>query len=96
MKKTPLDKATTDKPVHFPIDREQKAILVIRHAPSGTVIRTCGWTLNEVLAIMGWKFEDVWAVFKRPWRKNRGAVLMSPAPEILDRFDKLNQEGGTK
>ena len=76
-KKTVIDKATVDKPTHFPIDPDQRAILIIYHEPTGWVVKTRGWTLNEVLAIMDWKIDNVWATFRRTWTKDRGAVFKS-------------------
>ena len=89
-KKTVIDKATVDKPCHVPIDPNQRAILVIRHEPTGLVISTRGWTLNEVLATLDWNIDDVWATFKRTWTKDYGAVLMSPSNKVRIVLDKLN------
>ena len=89
-KKTVIDKATKDKPVHFPIDPNQRAVLVIYHQPTGWVIKTRGWTLNEVLAIMGWTEGDVWATFRRTWTKDRGATLMTPSAGLNEGLERLN------
>ena len=89
-KKTVIDKATIDKPTHVPIDPDQRAILVIRHDPTGWVIKTRGWTLNQVLAIMEWTSGDIWATFKRTWTKDRGAVLMIPTEDLKKGLDILN------
>lgn len=96
MKKTDIDKATTDKPVHVPIDPDQPGVLVISHNPTRVLIKTRGWTLREVLSIMGWNSDHVWAVFKRPWRKDRGAVLLAPSSSVEEGLAKLNEEGGSK
>ena len=90
MPKTVIDKATKDKPVHFPIDPDQRAVLIICHQPTGWVIKTRGWTLNEVLPILGWKPEHVWATFRRTWTKDRGAVFMSSVTEDRGGLSRLN------
>jgi hypothetical protein len=89
-KKTVIDKATVDKPVWDPIDPDQRAVLILCHTPTGWVLKTRGWTLNEVLTIMGWKSEHVWATFRRTWTKDRGAVWMSSVTGIQDGLEKLN------
>ena len=89
-KKTVIDKATVDKPDHLPLDPDQIGVLVIRHDPTGVIIRTRGWTLRQVLFRMGWGFEDTWATYKRPWSKDRGAILLTPADDVVEGLTKLN------
>lgn len=96
MKKTVIEKATTDKPVHFPVDADKPGILVVHHKPTGKTIQTWGWSLRQVLFHMAWKTKDIWAVYKRPWKKTRAAVDMTPGvkPDLF--LNKLNPEGGNE
>lgn len=91
-KMTVIEMASRDKPDHKPINPNQRAILVIRHDPTGVTIRTRGWTLNQVLAIMEWKANDVWATFSRPYAKDRGAHFLIGAPPPKHNLSKLNEE----
>lgn len=94
MKLSDIDKATRDKPDHKPLDPDQGAVLVILHKPTGRLLRTWGWTLNQVIAILEWTPGDVRATFKRPWVKSRGAVCLGPWNGLREGIDKLNEIGG--
>ena len=85
-------KATRDKPDHKPLDPDQRAVLTVRHDPTGWVIRSWGWTLNEVLSHTGWKREDVWATLIRPYSKNRGAVPLVHSIKINQAIASLNDQ----
>lgn len=89
-KLTVIEKASRDKSDHKPINPNQRAILIIRHDPTGIVIKTRGWTLNQVLAIMEWKANDVWATFARPYAKDRGAYKLTGSPRLDHNLAKLN------
>ena len=91
--KTPtIEKATKDKPDHKPLNPDQRAVLTIRHDPTGWVIRSWGWTLNEVLAHTGWKEKDVWATLIRPYSKDRGAVPLVHSTKINQAIASLNDQ----
>ncbi len=83
--KSVIDKATTDKPVWFDIDPDQKGKLVIQHKKTLKTIKTWGWTLNEVLSLLGWRRNDIRAIFKRPWSQSVGASDVSPG--VLPKVD---------
>ncbi len=85
MKKTTIDKATTDKPVWFEIDPDKRGLLIIQHKKTLKTIKTHGWTLNEVLSLLGWRRNDVRAIYKCPWSKSVGAVDISPG--VLPKVD---------
>jgi len=91
-KQTVIDKATKDRPDHKPLDPDKRAVLIIRHAPTNTVIRSWGWTLNEVLAHMDWKRDDIWATFVRPYSRNRGAALLVFPSELNRAIASLNDQ----
>ncbi len=91
-KLTVIDKASRDRPDHVPLDPEQRAILVIYHNPTGYVIRTWGWTLNQVLAILEWSADDTLATSKRSWARNRGAILLTPSTGLDCALAKLNEQ----
>lgn len=89
-----INKKFREKHTHEPIDPDQKAILVIHHPEINCTIKTRGWTLNEVLSIMGWDIDDVWSTFKRTWTKDRGAYVMGVPAGFEEGLSKLNPEGG--
>ncbi len=89
MKKTIIDKATTDKPVWTNIDPDQKGVLIIQHKKTLKTIKTHGWTLNEVLSLLGWRRNDVRAIYKCPWSKSVGAVDISAGLEPAIDLTKL-------
>ncbi len=82
--KTVIDKATTDKPVWHELDPDKKGVLILQHKKTLYTIKTHGWTLNEVLSILGWKRNDVRAIYQRPWGQSVSASSISPGvkPEI--------------
>ncbi len=87
-----IEKYTQDKPDHKPLNPDQRAVLIIRHAPTGWVIRSWGWTLKEVLAHLGWDEKDVMAAFVRAYSRNRGAVLLSKSSELDQAIASLNDQ----
>ena len=87
--KTVIFKVTDDKPAHLPIDLDQRAVLVIYHDPTKTIIKTRGWSLRQVLFRLNWRQSDILATFRRTWTRDRGAVLMTAATGEPDGFDIL-------
>jgi len=91
-KATVIDKATKDRPDHKPLDPDKRSVLVIRHDPTGHVIRSWGWTLNEVLSVLNWKHDDIWATFVRPFSRSRGAVPLVSSPRMNEAIASLNDQ----
>ena len=91
-KQTVIDKYTKDKPDHKPLDPDKRSVLVIRHDPTGFVIRSWGWTLNEVLAHLEWSLDDVWATFVRAYSKSRGAVPLIHSERLNQGIASLNDQ----
>ena len=92
MKKTVIDKYTKDRPDHKPLDPDQVGILTVWFRPDNYIIRTRGWSLNEIVAIMGWKHKDVTAIFRRPWRRDKGAYSMTHHHQGVFDLSKLNDQ----
>ena len=91
-KQTVIDKYTKEKPTHKPLDPDKRSVLIIRHDPTGHVIRSWGWTLNEVLAILEWSHDDIWATFVRAYSKSRGAVPLIHSEKLNRGIASLNEQ----
>ena len=87
-----IDKYTKDRPDHKPLDPDKRSVLVIRHVLSGQVIRTWGWTLNEVLSTLDWSHKYIQATFVRPYSRSRGAVILTTLPEFDQAIASLNDQ----
>jgi len=91
-KATVIDKYSKDRPGHNPLDPDKRSVLIIRHSPTGFVIRTWGWTLNEVLTILDWKHDDILATFVRPFSRSSGAVPLTLSEGFDQAIASLNDQ----
>jgi len=91
-KQTVISKATRDRPDHKPLNPDQRAVLIIRHDPTGWVIRSWGWTLNEVLSVLEWSHDDIRATFVRPYSQSRGATPLVHSAKLNQGMSSLNDQ----
>lgn len=94
MAKSVIFKAFQEAPAHVDLDLHTRGVIITRHQVSGKVVKSWGWTLKEVLRALDWNYNQVWAVFLKPYKLHLGAIDLSPILKPDLDLSELNPKGG--